>query len=168
MYNLTVDEAYTFFVGDGEWLVHNLCDTLVLETAEDGSVFAYGRDDVTGETVGLGLGQVNQDGFVELAIYVKSHSSKTNIKGGEVFKALLEALKSNNPNIQGIMGIWRDGDNLATFNQRIGAGLSLSAAALVTFMGKMAQRAGFGNADVHPLKMNPDGTFASVNVYFTP
>jgi hypothetical protein len=23
MYNLTVDEAHTFFVGDGQWLVHN-------------------------------------------------------------------------------------------------------------------------------------------------
>ena len=23
MYNLTVDEAHTFFVGDGDWLVHN-------------------------------------------------------------------------------------------------------------------------------------------------
>jgi len=26
MYNLTVDEAHTFFVGDGQWLVHNECD----------------------------------------------------------------------------------------------------------------------------------------------
>jgi RHS repeat-associated protein len=25
MYNLTVDEAHTFFVGDGQWLVHNEC-----------------------------------------------------------------------------------------------------------------------------------------------
>jgi len=25
MYNLTVDEAHTFFVGDGQWLVHNIC-----------------------------------------------------------------------------------------------------------------------------------------------
>jgi hypothetical protein len=25
MYNLTVDEAHTFFVGDGQWLVHNVC-----------------------------------------------------------------------------------------------------------------------------------------------
>ena len=25
MYNLTVDEAHTFFIGDGEWLVHNTC-----------------------------------------------------------------------------------------------------------------------------------------------
>ena len=23
MYNLTVDDAHTFFVGDGQWLVHN-------------------------------------------------------------------------------------------------------------------------------------------------
>ncbi|MFN8531670.1 MAG: hypothetical protein U0670_23950 [Anaerolineae bacterium] len=23
MYNLTVDEAHTFFVGDDQWLVHN-------------------------------------------------------------------------------------------------------------------------------------------------
>ena len=25
MYNLTVADAYTFFVGDGQWLVHNSC-----------------------------------------------------------------------------------------------------------------------------------------------
>ncbi|MCB0107996.1 MAG: hypothetical protein KDE53_18870, partial [Caldilineaceae bacterium] len=25
MYNLTVAEAHTFFVGDGQWLVHNQC-----------------------------------------------------------------------------------------------------------------------------------------------
>jgi|GEM_PF-2956114 len=25
MFNLTVDEAHTFFVGDGQWLVHNTC-----------------------------------------------------------------------------------------------------------------------------------------------
>jgi RHS repeat-associated protein len=25
MYNLTVDQAHTFFVGDGQWLVHNIC-----------------------------------------------------------------------------------------------------------------------------------------------
>ena len=26
MYNLTVDEAHTFFVGNGKWLVHNTCE----------------------------------------------------------------------------------------------------------------------------------------------
>jgi hypothetical protein len=29
MYNLTVDEAHTFFVGDGQWLVHNTCGSYV-------------------------------------------------------------------------------------------------------------------------------------------
>jgi len=28
MYNLTVDDAHTFFVGDGQWLVHNTCPDL--------------------------------------------------------------------------------------------------------------------------------------------
>jgi hypothetical protein len=26
MYNLTVDTAHTFFVGEGQWLAHNACD----------------------------------------------------------------------------------------------------------------------------------------------
>jgi hypothetical protein len=28
MYNLTVDTAHTFFVGEGQWLAHNACDPL--------------------------------------------------------------------------------------------------------------------------------------------
>ena len=32
MYNLTVDAAHTFFVGDGAWLVHNAC--IVRETLD--------------------------------------------------------------------------------------------------------------------------------------
>jgi len=31
VYHLTVDEAHTYFVGDGSWLVHNKCP-LLLET----------------------------------------------------------------------------------------------------------------------------------------
>jgi len=27
VYNITVDEAHTYFVGDGAWLVHNACET---------------------------------------------------------------------------------------------------------------------------------------------
>jgi hypothetical protein len=29
MYNLTVAEAHTYFVGDGEWLVHNACSRVL-------------------------------------------------------------------------------------------------------------------------------------------
>lgn len=36
MYNLTVDEAHTFFVGDGQWLVHNVqCDLEFLTNIAD-------------------------------------------------------------------------------------------------------------------------------------
>jgi hypothetical protein len=31
MYNLTVDTAHTFFVGEGQWLVHNACRPKVPE-----------------------------------------------------------------------------------------------------------------------------------------
>lgn len=34
MYNLTVDEAHTFFVGDGDWLVHNTSCPRLLEIPE--------------------------------------------------------------------------------------------------------------------------------------
>ena len=37
MYNLTVDEAHTFFVGDGQWLVHNCADA--------SGVHLYSQDD---------------------------------------------------------------------------------------------------------------------------
>ena len=42
MYNLTVDEAHTFFVGDGQWLVHNSggCPTHVVLGLE-----AHGLED---------------------------------------------------------------------------------------------------------------------------
>ncbi|MGA7732684.1 MAG: PA14 domain-containing protein [Chloroflexia bacterium] len=34
MYNLTVKQAHTFFVGDGQWLVHNQCIGAVQDTAK--------------------------------------------------------------------------------------------------------------------------------------
>lgn len=35
MYNLSVDEAHTFYVGDGQWLVHNSCKNLLDQTVID-------------------------------------------------------------------------------------------------------------------------------------
>jgi hypothetical protein len=46
MYNLTVDEAHTFFVGDGQWLVHN-CSREQAEAIADHAFnkhFAQQRD----------------------------------------------------------------------------------------------------------------------------
>lgn len=39
MYNLTVDEAHTFFVGDGQWLVHN--DARCLVVGENSFEYSY-------------------------------------------------------------------------------------------------------------------------------
>lgn len=35
MFNLTVDEAHTFFVGDGQWLVHNKCVDMQIDYGAD-------------------------------------------------------------------------------------------------------------------------------------
>jgi hypothetical protein len=40
MYNLTVEEAHTFFVGEGQWLVHNTCSGRVLLIGEGDFSFA--------------------------------------------------------------------------------------------------------------------------------
>jgi hypothetical protein len=40
MYNLTVDTAHTFFVGEGQWLVHNECwSELIAELKASGAKF---------------------------------------------------------------------------------------------------------------------------------
>lgn len=39
MYNLTVDTAHTFFVGDGQWLVHNTCSSTALSRNLGGEAF---------------------------------------------------------------------------------------------------------------------------------
>ncbi|KAA0265716.1 MAG: hypothetical protein DPW18_13750 [Chloroflexi bacterium] len=38
MYNLTVDTAHTFFVGEGQWLVHNTCSSTTLSNNLGGGV----------------------------------------------------------------------------------------------------------------------------------
>lgn len=50
MYNLTVEEARTFFVGDGQWLVHNCADFKTigghlknLRVIESGRLSGYSR-----------------------------------------------------------------------------------------------------------------------------
>jgi len=39
MYNITVDTAHTYFVGDGQWLVHNACDDLYDDIIERGEQY---------------------------------------------------------------------------------------------------------------------------------
>jgi hypothetical protein len=46
MYNLTVDEAHTFFVGEGQWLVHNttLCDIRTIQGSDRQAFYQFADD----------------------------------------------------------------------------------------------------------------------------
>jgi len=46
MYNLTVDTAHTFFVGDSQWLVHNSCGDRILAEAKRMGTPEFGRTDI--------------------------------------------------------------------------------------------------------------------------
>ena len=44
MYNLTVETAHTFFVGEGQWLVHNSdCPSLLGPTAQNTFIHIFGK-----------------------------------------------------------------------------------------------------------------------------
>lgn len=62
MYNLTVDTAHTFFVGEGQWLVHNTCrsiNDLRPDPSATGPHSTFKRDPVTGEVTNYATWQQN-------------------------------------------------------------------------------------------------------------
>jgi hypothetical protein len=83
-------------------------------------------------------------------------------RGAEMFK---EALDAFGPNVRGVRGTWLGGgdiaDNFDTFKGLLKSGLSPEKAALGTFTGKMASRAGYSNVRVVM------GTGSKVVVEFT-
>lgn len=63
MYNLTIDEAHTFFVGDGQWLVHNVKCDLFIPTSDlrfSQSKAAYHFGDKTSPLYGKSIDEVAQ------------------------------------------------------------------------------------------------------------
>ncbi len=121
------------------------------------------RDPNTGEL--LGMGEVDANGYLELAIYTEAAQSP--IRGGAVFNAVVEAARGNGP-VKGVRGLWYDGDNLATLNREVAGGASPEVAAGRTFTGKMAERAGYPEVriDYPRSPRNPDGSFQKAEVYF--
>jgi RHS repeat-associated protein len=53
MYNLTVDEAHTFFIGEGDWLVHNTNGCYTRQELEGGGYALYGALDEHGRATGV-------------------------------------------------------------------------------------------------------------------
>jgi hypothetical protein len=77
-----------------------------------------------------------------------------------------EALAAFGDNVKGIRGNWHGGgdiaDNFNSYAKNIQAGMTEEQAALNTFTGKMAQRAGFSQVEV-----TPQTTSDAVEVVFT-
>ena len=64
MYNLTVDEAHTFFVGDGQWLVHNnSCDKWARDLYDEKGIKHTLHSDETGGGHLFGTGKPGKSEF---------------------------------------------------------------------------------------------------------
>jgi hypothetical protein len=145
MYNLTVDQVHTFFVGEGQWLVHNSSCGEFAKTLEDGS--------------GI-LASVDKDGVFWTVLEVNPAS-----KGQGVGKGLYnEAFSSIGQDAKAIGAQWSYGDNLATFNKLTASGMSPAEAAKLTFTGKQATGLGFSNPAVQAI--GTPGNYTKVVVIF--
>lgn len=87
------------------------------------------------------------------------------LRGKEQFDAILAHFGRRN--IQRIVGIWSEGDNLATFNHLTARGVSPEKAALQTWTGQRAIAAKFGRVTaIQALPAGRPGHYQSVTVYF--
>lgn len=86
MYNLTVDEAHTFFVGDGQWLVHNQDDDLPRRTLLIGEGdFSFGQSLVTtGQVNPLNTVATSYDSFPALPSQAHQHLDALRQAGVEI------------------------------------------------------------------------------------
>jgi RHS repeat-associated protein len=105
MYNLTVAEAHTFFVGDGDWLVHNCDNVEVPEGSYYPNQARQVRDsvDLDNWTVGPEKRNVGLGKNVSVAEYdivggnmAQDHGQVFSVSGGEGFD-----LKVSNMNVDG-------------------------------------------------------------------
>ena len=132
MYNLTVAVAHTFFVGEGQWLVHNQCDSA---EAFEGAASLSAR--------------VDSQGVMWFVVKVPPSEQRKGV-GARLFQQVWDELGGNS-RIKAIGGDWGVGsgmqDNLNTFNEALALGASETAAALETFTGRMADRRGYKTID---------------------
>ncbi|UKB82441.1 hypothetical protein LF887_15670 [Chryseobacterium sp. MEBOG06] len=106
-----------------------------------------------------------KDRYLEFAIYRKGLATK--IRGKDVFNSLIEHLKLNKIDFDGIKGLWvANSDNLIDFNKVVKNGLFLREAAFETWTGKRALEHGFTKALVTEIKpSNPPYTAITVKFF---
>jgi len=147
MYNLTVATAHTFFVGEGQWLVHNDC-------------FDFGKSLPNGAAIEA---LVDNDGVFWTALSVPDA-----LKGQGIGKSLFgDAWDAIGKNATAVGGKWAPGmpDNLNAFNKNIKAGMDIDAAAINTFTGSQAKARGFIKPEFTVLR-GMSGDYTEVEVIF--
>jgi hypothetical protein len=148
MYHLTVAQVHTFFVGDGQWLVHNTGPCGEFAKKIDGAEI---------------LASLDNNGVFWTAIDVPSE-----LKGQGIGKSLFtDAWNAWGEQATAIGGKWLPEmpDNMNTFNQRVQAGWSFEDSALDTLTGRQASRLGFQQVEFSVLIGNY-GFFTNVEVIF--
>ncbi|MFI2644170.1 polymorphic toxin-type HINT domain-containing protein [Streptomyces sp. NPDC018610] len=149
VWDLSVADLHTFYVLAGRTpvLVHNVDCPVYTDVYPSGS--------------GI-VADLDQDGLFGFAI----ETGKDTPRGGEMVNA---ALAYFGDQVKGIKGYWQDGgslsDNLDSFNAAVRGGAQLEEAALGTFTGKMALRAGFSRVEITELRGLP-GQYTNVGVTF--
>ncbi len=71
MYNLTVDTAHTYFVGDGGWLVHNSCGPVIhpgVGNKLPGSNYVWGKGDINWIGQGKTVRDATDEAFRQLGM----------------------------------------------------------------------------------------------------
>ncbi len=117
-----------------------------------------------------GLGNEAGRGWLsqgELNLVIKTKGTSLEGHGAQVFDEIFDFVSKNYDEITSIRGTWRAGsmgDNLATFNKLVKE-VGMEQAALQTYTGKMASRAGFNKVTVTGVK-NSDGDYISVDAIF--
>ncbi|WP_294297751.1 hypothetical protein [uncultured Chryseobacterium sp.] len=98
------------------------------------------KDLLTNELVGLV--EISADEFLEFAIYRKD--LKTQIRGKQVFNALIEHLRIRKIPFNGIKGLWSGAsDNVTAFNEALQQGMTAEKAAFKTWTGQRALEQGY-------------------------
>lgn len=150
VWDLSIADLHTFYVLASQTpvLVHNVdCPVYYAEYPGGASIVA----------------DIDKDGLFGLAIEAIKDVPP---RGSEMFNA---ALAHFGDAVKGIKGYWQDGgtlsDNLDSFNAAVRGGASLEEAALSTFTGKMASRAGFSKVEITELRGMP-GHYTNVGATF--
>ncbi|MEM8535051.1 MAG: polymorphic toxin-type HINT domain-containing protein [Chloroflexota bacterium] len=152
MYNLTVDEAHTFFVGAQRWLVHNAdCDEFTKRLTNGAIIMA----------------ELDKDDIFWLALEVPEAFKRQGI-GKQLFN---EAWEDLGRHATAIGGKWNTAmpDNLNSFNKALNENPNLSpeeAALNNTFTGRMAQARGFTRVAFPKPPKGTRGAYTDVEVVF--